>query len=67
MLEQFDIKTLSWVFCNESAKDFEILSDLYEKLDSSFQDVIFETDYIRFVTNTASLYTDRHRTSVVKG
>ena len=42
MLERFDIKTLSWVFCYESAKGFEILSDLYEELDSSFEDVIFE-------------------------
>ena len=42
MLERFDMKTLSWVFCYESAKGFEILSDLYEELDSSFEDVIFE-------------------------
>lgn len=42
MLERFDIKTLSWMFCYESAKGFEILSDLYEELDSSFEDVIFE-------------------------
>ena len=42
MPERFDIKTLSWVFCYESAKGFEILSDLYEELDNSFEDVIFE-------------------------
>ena len=42
MLERFDMKTLSWVFSYESAKGFEILSDLYEELDSSFEDVIFE-------------------------
>lgn len=42
MLERFDMKTLSWVFCYELAKGFEILSDLYEELDSSFEDVIFE-------------------------
>ena len=42
MLERFDMKTHSWVFCYESAKGFGILSDLYEELDSSFEDVILE-------------------------
>ena len=42
MLERFDMKTHSWVFCYESAKGFGILSDLYEDLDSSFEDVILE-------------------------
>lgn len=42
MLERFNIKTLSWVYCYESAKGFGILSDLYEELDSYFEDVIFE-------------------------
>lgn len=42
MLERFDMKTLSWVFCYESLKVFEILSDLYEELDASFEDVLFE-------------------------
>lgn len=42
MLERFDMKTLSWIFCYKSAKSFELLSDLYEELDSSFYDVIFE-------------------------
>ena len=42
MLERFDMKTHSWVLCYESAKGFGILSDLYEELDSSFEDVILE-------------------------
>ena len=42
MLERFDIKTLSWMFCYESAKGFEILSELYDDLENSFEDVIFE-------------------------
>lgn len=42
MLERFDMKTLSWIFCYESAKSFALLSDLCEELYSSFDDVIFE-------------------------
>ena len=41
-LEQFDMGTLSWMFCYESDKGFEFLSDLYEELDCFFEDVIFE-------------------------
>ena len=42
MLERFDIKTLSWVFCYEAIKGFELLSDLFEELDNTFEDVVFE-------------------------
>lgn len=42
MLERFDIKTLSWEYCYESVKGFKILSELYDDLDSSFEDVILE-------------------------
>jgi hypothetical protein len=42
MLERFDIKTLSWLFCYDSVKGFEILSELYDDLESSFEDVVLE-------------------------
>lgn len=42
MLERFDMRTLSWVLCYESAKGFDVLSDLYEELDDAFEDVVFE-------------------------
>lgn len=42
MLERFDIKTLSWIYCYEFAKGFETLSELYDDLESSFADVLLE-------------------------
>ena len=40
MLERFDVETLSWISCYDSAKGFESLADLDEEMNDAFQDVM---------------------------
>ena len=42
ILEKFDVKTLSWICCYESSKEFEILSELYDDLEDSFEDILLQ-------------------------
>lgn len=42
MLERFDIKTLAWLPCYEHSKAFEILSELYDDLEQTFEGTILE-------------------------
>lgn len=41
MLERFDFRTESWVFCFDHAKGFETMSELFDDLEESFVDVLF--------------------------
>ena len=42
MLERFDFSAEAWVNCYDSAKGFKSLSELYEDIEESFEDVILE-------------------------
>jgi hypothetical protein len=42
MLERFDLPSKSWISCYNTAKVFNYLSELYEDIDESFEDVILK-------------------------
>ena len=42
MLECFDLPSKSWISCYNTAKVFNYLSELYEDIDESFEDVILK-------------------------
>ena len=44
MLEWFDMRSTHWSFRYEMAKEFQTLSELYEALKDTFDDVWFEEE-----------------------
>ncbi len=42
MLERYDLDSASWLPCYERAKGFEFVSDMYEELEETFSDVVWD-------------------------